>query len=49
MYSVKATIYTINNHSLILLLDIDKTVNTLDSVLGFYHVAKDVESQIKEG
>ena len=29
--------------------DIDRTMATLDNVLGYYHVAKDLECVIKEG
>lgn len=36
-------------HSLREFADIEKTMVTLDNVLGYYHVAKDVEEFIKEG
>lgn len=35
--------------SLWVLTDIEKTMVTLDNVLGYYHVAKEVEEFIKEG
>ena len=31
------------------LSDIEKTMHTLDTVLSYYHAAKDVEAIVKEG
>jgi hypothetical protein len=37
------------NYSLNLNTDIDKTMTTLDHVLGYYHISQEAEMMIKDG